>query len=152
MPVLTNTRYETFCQELFSGKSQTEAAKIAGYKPSAAAVIATRLVKKSECVARLNELKELAADSAVMSVRERKLKLTEIARKDWINKDGPTAAPVISAIHTLNRMDNVYKDQPVNQDNRQYNILVMSESGKRNLQRVINGEGTERKCLPEAAQ
>lgn len=53
-------KYETFCQALASGKTQTDAAYAAGYEgaPNSVAVTASRLMLRPEIKARLQEIAE----------------------------------------------------------------------------------------------
>lgn len=145
MPVLTNSKHETIAQSLFAGKGIHESAIAAGYSPKSPA-IATRLVKQSQIVERVKELQEQAANAAVMSVRERKAKLSDIARSCWQNKDGVTPVPNISAINVLNKMDNIYKADFQVHDNRSLTINVLDKRTRNHLAGLIEGEY---KTLPE---
>lgn len=79
MPALTQ-RQELFCQGVFEGKSATQAYKDAGYSHSNATSAAARLCAKVGIKARIKELNDMALTSKVMSVSERKERLSEIAR------------------------------------------------------------------------
>ena len=80
MAPLNNNQWERFCLAIFSGKNQTEAAIEAGYNPKWARSIASRLSTKVNIAARIKELQEAAAAAKIMTVRERKERLSEIAR------------------------------------------------------------------------
>ncbi len=73
-------KQKTFILEYFGGKSATEAAKIAGYSAKTAYSTANRLLKNVEVKAELTKLDEKATSAKVMSVLERKERLSEIAR------------------------------------------------------------------------
>ena len=140
MPVLANTRHELFCQFLFEGKNQTEACKLAGYSPRSAHSTAVAILKEPNVQTRLTELKDSCANAVIMSVAERKAKLSTIARSEWQNKDGITPVPNISAINTLNKMDNIYKHDPIYQDNRSLTINVLDKRTRDHLAGVIDGQ------------
>lgn len=77
---LANVRHEKFAIALFKGMSQKEAAIEAGYKESRAYETASRLVRNGKILDRILALQKATESDAVMSVEERKQKLTEIAR------------------------------------------------------------------------
>lgn len=80
MPPLINRQWEKFCIEYFGGKTKQDAAKAAGYSPRTAGAIASRLLRKVKIIERLQELQEEVASAKIMSVRERKERLSEVAR------------------------------------------------------------------------
>lgn len=80
MPPLVNRRWESFCIEYFGGKNQAQAAIAAGYSAKTAYAIASRLLKNVKISDRLRELQEEVASAKIMSVRERKERLSEVAR------------------------------------------------------------------------
>ena len=73
-------KQETFCLKYFELGNATEAAIIAGYSPHTAAVIASENLTKPKIIGRIHELQQRVEDESVMTVLERKQKLTEIAR------------------------------------------------------------------------
>jgi len=90
-PPLSNSRQELFAQGVFRGLTHTQAAIEAGYSPTTARVQASQLLTRLNILTRINELHELAATDAVMSVQERKERLSEIARArlaDFVQIDG----------------------------------------------------------------
>ena len=107
MAALKNNRHEKFALSLFKGMSQQDAALQAGYKPSRARQTASRLATMLPIVARILELHQKAESDAIMSVRERKEKLTEIA--DGEHKIPITARDKIQAIAELNKMEHIYE-------------------------------------------
>ena len=77
-------KQENFTLNLFQGMSQREAYVQAGYSdkglPNAIDVHASELAKNSKVMVRLRELQDKAESDKVMSVTERKERLSEIAR------------------------------------------------------------------------
>jgi len=140
MTALANTRHELFCQFLIEGKNQTESAKLAGYSPRSAHSTAVAILKEPNVQARLMELKDSTANAAIMSVCERKAKLSDIARGTWENKDGITPVPNISAINVLNKMDNIYKQDIAYTDNRSLTINVLDKRTRDHLAGIIDGQ------------
>ena len=65
MPVLANSRWERFAQELAQGKSQTEAYVAAGYKGDR--TVASHLATKRNIVERVHELKSATAARAAVT-------------------------------------------------------------------------------------
>ncbi len=104
MPPLNNIRHERFCLELMTGCSQREAAMRAGYTPHDGGGFTNRLMKKPDVQTRLKELQTAAASARVMSVVERKERLSEIGRE----KEDVKPSDAISAIAELNKMESVY--------------------------------------------
>jgi phage terminase small subunit len=78
MAPLKNNQHERFCLAILSGKNQSEAAIEAGYKPSRSRQTGCFLVTKSNILARLEGLKQAAADAKIADVVECKRVLTEI--------------------------------------------------------------------------
>ena len=91
MAILKNKRHEKFALAIFKGMSQKDAAIEAGYKESRAYETSSRLVRNGKIFARILELQKKASSDAVMSVRERKERLSELSRAnipDFITDDG----------------------------------------------------------------
>lgn len=65
MPILPNPRHERFAQELASGKSATEAYKVAGYAPNDGNCI--RLKGNDRVAARVAELKRGTAEEFILT-------------------------------------------------------------------------------------
>ena len=87
MPVLKNTRWETFAQALVSGDSQRAAYKKAypkseKWKDELIDNKAYNLAKRVEVAARYNELKEEAAAGAVLTRKEKREILAGMARDE----------------------------------------------------------------------
>ncbi|MFH1031337.1 MAG: terminase small subunit [Chloroflexota bacterium] len=104
MTTLINNQWEKFCLATFNGKNCTEAAKEAGYSPKTAYSIGSRLLKKVEIATRVKELHEKAASPKIMSVTQRKERLTEIAA---------SGKEPVRAIAELNKMEGEYAPQKV---------------------------------------
>jgi len=109
MPPLTNTRHELFVSALFTGCTQKEAAIRAGYSPKRADRTGHELVRKSEIMARLDELKVSRSTDLIGSVDERKTKLSEIYRSpiQGGREARIKAGHVIAAIAEQNRMEGI---------------------------------------------
>lgn len=148
MPVLQNTRQELFCQSLFQGMTQTDAAVKAGYSVTCARSTGSSLMTNPNVKARLDELKDHSANERIMSRREKLEKLSEIAKETHKIKGDVTHRENMQAIHILNRMQGDYQEEPVAQDNRQYNVFLMSAKGKADYQKMIEGVGTIKE-IPE---
>jgi hypothetical protein len=86
-----NQRQELFCQGVFEGKTATEAYILAGYSDKGARRCASRLLANEDIQARIKELNDAAVTDKVMSVAERKERLSEIARARY--SDFVTAGP-----------------------------------------------------------
>ena len=108
MPILENARHEKFVQCLISGMSQRKSYREA-FKQSKRWKDATIDNKASdlfrnnnEVLARYQELQEQAQDEAIMTRKDRMVKLSELAQ------DAEKEETQIKAIDTLNKMDGVY--------------------------------------------
>lgn len=104
---------EKFAQGLFSGLSQRQAYKAAydpGYCDDFIDSRACLLAATSKVTQRLDELNKPVVGAVVATVTKRKEKLTKILDTDL--KD-VTPSHVLTAIDTLNKMDNLYKPQDI---------------------------------------
>ena len=174
-----STRQERFCLNYIKLDSAGEAARVAGYSPKYAAQNCDKLLKNTKIVERISELRKKAEDATIADVKERKQRLTEIARAtipDYVAEDSikvdkksPNVGAVaeittktrvfrkggepvnitnlklhnpIQAIDLLNKMDGVYNEQPViNQDNRTMNIIVLDGETKDLISQVKDRTG-----------
>lgn len=97
---------ERFCLELVKNAGNaTQAYKDAGYvvkNDNVAGVEGRKRLRKTKIQKRLEELRAPEKQKTVMSIDERRQKLTEIATS------GETATDVMKAIDLLNRMDSLY--------------------------------------------
>jgi hypothetical protein len=108
MGILKNKQHEKFCRALIAGKSQKQAAIAAGYKPKFAEVSASRIASRAEVRERLQEFIRAVNSECIMSVIERKEKLSAIARATNWTKTGSIAyGDNIRAIAELNRMEGI---------------------------------------------
>jgi len=84
LAMILTKKQEQFTLNIFSGMSQREAYIKAGYSINTSVAIidshACELAKNSKVLVRLAELREKAESDKVMSVKERKERLSEIAR------------------------------------------------------------------------
>jgi len=78
MPILKNKRHEKFALNIFKGMTQKDAAIEAGYKPSRARYTGYRLATYGYIFDRVQELHKEAASDGIMTVRQRKERLSEI--------------------------------------------------------------------------
>lgn len=88
---LVNTRREKFCQELVIGASQSEAARRAGYGAKVIRSAGSSLMTYPDIQKRVAELQAAAVDASIMTVIERKARLSEIGRakiQDYHNEHG----------------------------------------------------------------
>lgn len=86
-----NQRQELYCRELVAGKSATEAYISAGYSAKNAHSHATRFVANGDIQARIKQLNDMTLTDKIMSISERKERLSEIARARY--SDFVTAGP-----------------------------------------------------------
>ncbi len=80
MPPLKHPKQEKYCLEYFKSGNAAAAATLAGYSVRSIRSIASELLTNPNIQRRLEELKKKAEDASVMTVLERKQRLTEIAR------------------------------------------------------------------------
>ena len=116
MTILKNNRHELFAQAIVRGMSQTAAAIQAGYKKSRARQTAHELVTKSDILDRILELAVKTETSTVMTVKERKERLSDIAKEDIQGQYEAKRHPNISAIAELNKMGGDYAPSKVEVD------------------------------------
>jgi hypothetical protein len=93
MPVLSNPRYEWFCQHLALGKTASEAYKLAGYKPSRSN--ASVLRAKQSVSDRLSEILQQSERKVVQQIehtRDSILAELEEARQMALELKNPSAA------------------------------------------------------------
>ena len=108
MPCLKNIRQELFCLAIFKGLSQKDAAIKAGYSSKWARSIASRLSTNANITARILELHEEIKSDAIMEPKERRERLSQLAREEI--KQPVTAREVVMAIGEHNKMDHIYTE------------------------------------------
>jgi len=99
---LANSKHELVVQAIFSGATLAEAAAAGGFTGKWPESHACNIAKRPECRARLEELHKLAADEKIMTVIQRKIRLSEIARASYNDPDRD--GDPIRAIDILNKM------------------------------------------------
>ena len=105
-------RQEEFCLGIVSGLSASEAIRKAGYG-ILAETHTTSLLKTAKISKRIEELRERTASEKVMTVRERKERLSTIGREDLTNDNGSIVRHSnTTAIAELNKMEKVGQDTP----------------------------------------
>ena len=105
---LKNNRHELFVLALVKGMTQTQAAIEAGYSQHTADAQASRLLTKVVITERRAALQLLAQTDTVMTVIERKERLSELAKEANPGKFGYQRQPNIQAIAELNKMGGDY--------------------------------------------
>lgn len=103
-------RQELFARHVAAGKTQREAVQLAGYKLHSLTicdVAGSQLYRSIRVKRRIAYLRDQAFLDQVMSVAERKQRLSEIARERIEGKHGVVREPNISAVRELNRMERV---------------------------------------------
>jgi len=107
--ILKNNRHEKFALAIFKGMSQKDAAIEAGYSPRTAIASASRLLTNVNIASRITQLQSQTESEAIMSVKERKERLSEIAKEDIYSYKGTLMRTGnISAISELNKMEGEY--------------------------------------------
>ena len=86
MPQLKNSRHEAFARAIVKGQAAGVAYMTAGYKRDDANAL--RLTRNDKVAARIAELKEAAADAAIMDRRETLQGLTLLARSNMLDYVG----------------------------------------------------------------
>ena len=135
---LANSKHEQVALAIFSGAPLAEAAKAGGFTGKWPESHACNIAKRPEVRQRLEELHKLAADEKIMSIVQRKIRLSEIARAryDDPDRDGDP----IRAIAELNRMEQIYKTGvDINLQQRVVNIQVISETSERATRLITQG-------------
>ncbi len=115
MPPLKNQRQETFCLEYFKSGNAAASAVKAGYSVKAVRQVSSRLLTFANIRARLKELRDKAEKDSIMSVIERKQRLSEIARAkipDFVGEDGITvdkSSPNAGAVAEVTTKTKLYR-------------------------------------------
>jgi len=122
------------------------------------ATIATVVERKQKLTeilrGNLLDYEEVGADGSYLSIGKESPNtgaISEITSRTEYDKDGANAAIItkvklhnpVQAIAELNKMERIYEPEgSVTIHNNQVNIIVASEQGKRDLERIMNGERT----------
>ena len=102
-----NQRQERFCQNIFLGKTATDASILAGYSPSSAAVNTTKLLKNTKIIERLAEMNTPVV-SRIQSTKDKKLTTLEKIYSHEPLPDQITPRDRIKAIAEHNKMEGDY--------------------------------------------
>ena len=105
---MKNARHEKFVVNLVKGMTQKAAALQAGYSPNGVDVIASNLLRNAKIIARREALQESTASKDVLTVIQRKERLSVLAKENNTGQFGFNRTPNISAIAELNKMDGSY--------------------------------------------
>ncbi len=103
---MLNQRQELFCQNILTGKSATEAAKLAGYSEKTAQEQSSRLLSNVIVCQRIATLQQAVSIGNIATVTKRKEILTELAQDK--HKQPITAQDKVRAISELNKMEGDY--------------------------------------------
>ncbi|KKK90279.1 hypothetical protein LCGC14_2724720, partial [marine sediment metagenome] len=79
-----------------------------GYSPNGVDVIASNLLRNTKIIARREALQESTASKDVLTVTQRKERLSVLAKENNTGQFGFNRTPNISAIAELNKMDGSY--------------------------------------------
>lgn len=108
MGILKNDSHEIFCQEIFSGKTNRDAYKIAypnarSWKDSSVDVAASKLYHTDAVKDRLEELKQQNLNSIILSREERMMILSDLIRDVDLSVKSR-----LDSIDILNKMTSEY--------------------------------------------
>ena len=92
MPTLNNPRQERFCLKYFTTGNATQSAIKAGYSPKTAAPIGSRMLRFVNNSDHWRELETETTSSKIMEIRDRKERLSEVARQGNIKQTNPVEA------------------------------------------------------------
>lgn len=131
---LANAQHELIALAVIEGKTLRQIADAANYHTKWAESHVCNLIRRPEVQVRIQELQQQTADYRVMSVIQRKIRLSELARDP--NSD---VCPV-RCIHELNLMERIYREgTDINIQQRIVNISVISEASERATRLIIEG-------------
>lgn len=127
-------KQEKFCLNIISGMSLTDsyidAYNAQNWTRNAVMVEASRLVATETVAIRIKELRAELAKQPIMSVQERLMRLTEIARENnYSDKGNLIRGPNIAAIRETNLMTGVYQEGPQNTTEIVNNFLFVMPDG-----------------------
>ena len=105
-------KQESFCLNILNGMTQREAWTQAGYSSKYDVAIidvhACALAAQDKIKIRMNELRDQAASTSVMTVQERFERLSEFARENIRSKHGVIRTSNIQAMAELSKMKGDY--------------------------------------------
>ena len=148
-------KQETFVQNLFSGMSQYDAYREAGYAVATQTrdtvnANASRLANNVNILVRLDELNQKAEDASIATVVERKQRLTEIVRADipdYIQEEGikvEKKSPNVGAVSEITTRTKAYRkgSEPVVITNLKLHNPIHAISELNKMERIYEAEGT----------
>lgn len=156
--VKLTTKQEQFVLNVFSGMPQREAYLKAGYSSNTSMAVidvqSSRLSKNAKVLLRLEELRQKVASDKIMEVRERKERLSEIARGrltdyqesgqdgGWINigPESPNTAALGEIVSTTKYDENGAKPTLITRIKLHNPIVAIAELNK--MERIYEAEGT----------
>ena len=103
MPALKNARHERFAQELAKGATADAAYQEAGFSPNRGN--ATRLKANESVLARVEELKEKAAERTVITIESLTDRLNKIAEKGEAKDEAPMLQVARAAIMDICKLN-----------------------------------------------
>jgi phage terminase small subunit len=117
-----SVKQEKFCVNYFKTGNATQSYINAGYKPEHAAVCASQLLNIPKIIDKLDSFKQGLELAAVLSVSQRKEKLSEIFLKSV--KEPYSVRDGLQAVDLLNKMDKVYSDASAITNNTQVVFII----------------------------
>jgi phage terminase small subunit len=105
-------KQEKFCVNYFKLGNATQAAILAGYSENSANEIAAENLTKPSIIERMNLLKQGYELGSILSVTQRKEKLSQIISKGELDPKSITPRDRISATSELNKMEHIYSEAP----------------------------------------
>ncbi|MCK4722321.1 MAG: terminase small subunit [Dehalococcoidia bacterium] len=138
MQPLKNSRHEKFALNIFKGMPRKKAAEEAGYSPRTSDLTAYRLIRNDRIFDRIQEMHKEAASDAIMTVRQRKERLSKIAKEDIEGKFGTLRQPNISAIAELNKMEGEYPPSKLELTGKGGGPIEVEHDAKGKLIQILN--------------
>ena len=107
-------KQQTFCLKYFELGNATQAAIEAGYSKTSAKVIGSENLSKPAISAKINALQSQQQDNTIMTVKERRQRLSQFGREDICNEKGTLIRHGnVTAIAELNKMGGDYGVQKI---------------------------------------
>lgn len=127
-------KHEAFCLALLAGNTAADAARKAGYgrKNINARIVAWELLQREDIQARLKDLAEATNNEAVMTIIQRKVRLSDLAR------DPDSEIDPIRCIEELNKMDGLYRQKGEVAAPGSSSTVVVVENTRTKLTAIMN--------------
>jgi phage terminase small subunit len=133
--VKLTARQERFAFNIASGFSQYESYLKAGYADNSDRAVvdknACELIQNSKVVSRIKELQAPSETGKVLSLTERKEKLSDLFKRSV--KDPVSVRDGLQAVDLLNKMEKIYSDAPTIIHNTQTVFIIGKGYGSREL-------------------